>query len=71
MASTYSIRPGEGGPFLFKGENRIGSVLRWHSDSSGLSVIAGTYTSLFYLNNDNCDLPDVERTLASSVTGPS
>jgi len=71
LALEYSIKPGEGGPFLFKGENRLGSVLRWHSDSRGVSVIAGTYTSLFYLNEDNCDLPEVERTLANLITSPS
>ena len=71
MSHEYSVRTGEGGPFLFKGESRLGSVLRWHSDSRGVSVVAGTYTSLFHLNGDNCDLSEVERALASSITSPS
>ena len=70
MAAEYSIRPGDDGPSLFKGESRVGSVIRWHLDSTGLSLIAGEITNLVYLNDANCDLHEAMLVLETSPSTP-
>jgi hypothetical protein len=62
---------GDGGPILFKGQNAIGSLLQWRSDGDGLAIIAGTFTSVFHLNDKNCEMSAIKRTLADLITSPS
>lgn len=70
MSSQFSIKTGDGGPILFKGQNALGSLLQWRPDGDGLAVTTGTFTSVFRLNAENCDLPAIKRTLASLITSP-
>jgi len=71
LASQFSVTVTDGGTSFFKGENFLGRVLQWRSEDGGLAIAASTFTSVFHLNDKNCDLRAVKRTLAGLIASLS